>query len=413
MKISNIRLERNISVRDMMFAAGVGPLAAVVCDIECGFSDEKRLYFCVEDRFAELLTVDVYDAFLIAALYPAMYYGEPIEIEGNVSKRVYHNICRYVLRLVKNYRPTFHEVPIKVAGFADAEKLSDKLHVGTGFSGGVDSFSTLLDNFYNEEDLDYKVDTLFFFHLGQYGDIQKIQTAERARNRFHITEQFAAEIGVNAVFLDTNLFKYYKPCWEYDAGIFCRIVAVLALQRSLKRYYISNAISYDELVKTNMAAYYNDLAESTDPIIMPLLSPNGLDIVCDGAQYSRSEKIARIVDWPLTQKYLNVCVNTTDSYIEAKNCSSCSKCMRTMMALESIDALSEFAGVFNLKKYRHRAFLYKCEQIVHYHMVYARDNVDFARAHGKRLVPKFVAWPVYFIYKIVWSFLRKIKGIIR
>ena len=77
-------------------------------------------------------------------------------------------------------------VPIKVKGFADAKKM-DTLHVGTGFSGGVDSFSTLADNFFGEEDPEYKIDTLFFFHVGQYGNVKNPLSWERANNRFSIT----------------------------------------------------------------------------------------------------------------------------------------------------------------------------------------------------------------------------------
>lgn len=64
--------------------------------------------------------------------------------------------------LIRDYDSFLQEIPIHVKGFANAEKLKH-LHVGTGFSGGVDSFSTIIDNFENENDLDYKIDSLFFF----------------------------------------------------------------------------------------------------------------------------------------------------------------------------------------------------------------------------------------------------------
>ena len=104
------------------------------------------------------------------------------------------------------------------------------------------------------------------------------------------------------------------------------------------------AVTYRELAKLDFTTHHVDMAEISDPIIMPLLSPNGLDILCDGAQYSRTEKTARIVDLALAQKYLNVCVNSSNKQVEAKNCSRCSKCLRTMMALESAGALQNLAG---------------------------------------------------------------------
>ena len=327
-----------------------------------------------------------------AMLYPAMFYGEDIEIGGNVSKRILHNAVHYVQGLMKAYDPSFRNVTIKVQGFSNAQK-SERLHVGTGFSGGVDSFSTLADNFFSTDDPDYKVDTLFFFHVGQYGNVKKPVTWKRANNRFGITRDFAKEMGVGAVMMNTNMFDFYRPEWELSAGVICRIASVLVFQKVLKRYYISNAVTYSELAKNNYTYIKGgSLCEMSDPIIMPLLSPNGLDILCDGAHYSRSEKTATIVNLPLAQKHLNVCVNSSDKHVEATNCGYCPKCLRTMMALDSADALEKFSGVFDLEQWKRHSFKYKCELVFRYKKdSFAQDNVDFARKQGKRLPGKLTA----------------------
>lgn len=398
-KLSNLRLEHNIP-----FAYGK-PQARIVCDLEAGFTDVKQFWFSVDDEYGDWLTDDVYDAFLVAMLYPAMCYGEDIEICGHVSKRIFHNVMHYVQGLVKAYAPSFHETTIKVQGFSNATK-SEHLHVGTGFSGGVDSFSTLVDNFFNTDDPDYKIDTLFFFHVGQYGNVKKPASWKRANNRFHITRGFAKEIGANAVMMNTNMFDFYQPEWEYDAGVLCRVVSVLAFQKSLKRYYISNAITYGELAKWNLTNHHGSMAEMSDPIIMPLLSPEGLDILCDGAQYTRTEKTANIANLPLAQKYLNVCVNSQDEHVEATNCSRCPKCLRTMMALESAGMLDKFSSVFNMEEWRKRQFRYKCEQVFRYKKdSFAQDNVDFARKQGKRLPNKLTATVV-----VSFFWLRSLPG---
>lgn len=293
-KLSNLRLEHGVP-----FAYGK-PQARIVCDMEARFTDVRQFWFSVDDEYGDWLTDDVYDAFLVAMLYPAMFYSEDIEIGGNVSKRILHNAVHYVQGLMKAYDPSFRNVTIKVQEFSNAQK-SERLHVGTGFSGGVDSFSTLADNFFNTDDPDYKVDTLFFFHVGQYGNVKKPVTWERANNRFGITRDFAKEIGVGAVMMNTNMFDFYRPEWEYDAGVLCRIASVLVFQKVLKRYYISNTVTYRELSKLDFTNHHVDMAETTDPIIMPLLSPDGLDILCDGAQHTRTEKTANIANLPLAQ----------------------------------------------------------------------------------------------------------------
>lgn len=409
MKISNLHLEKAVP-----FKYG-NPQTRIVCDMEAGFTKVNQFWFSVDDKYGDWLTDDVYDAFLVALLYPAMYYGEDVEIRGNVSKRLWHNIMHYVQGIILAYDNSFHKIDIKVSGFSDAAKM-DHLHVGTGFSGGIDSFSTLNDNFFYTDDEDYKIDVLFFFHVGQYGDVKKANTWERANNRFRITTNFANEIGVKAVMMSTNMFDFYLSRWEYDAGVICRISSVLAFQKILKRYYISNAVTYKELAEMDLLNHHVDMAEMSDPIIMPLLSPNGLDILCDGAQYTRTDKTFNIIDLSLAQKYLNVCVSSSDAHVAATNCGLCTKCQRTLMALESSDALEKFKDVFNLSLWHKYAFRYKCEQVIKYkNDTFARDNVDFARSRGKYLPNKFTAYAVTFFFKVInlsKRVIRKIRKII-
>ena len=94
------------------------------------------------------------------------------------------------------------------------------------------------------------------------------------------------------------------------------------------------------------------LEEFADPYIMPLLSPENLEIVCDGAQYKRSEKTQRIVNNKLAQTHLNVCVNSSNEHVSATNCGICTKCLRTMMALDSIDQLDQFRTVFDIRQWK-------------------------------------------------------------
>lgn len=406
-RLSNLRLEYNVP-----FQHGT-PQARIICDLDAEFTKVKQFWFSVDTQYGEWLTDDVYDAFLVAMIFPAMYYGEDIKICGNVSKKIWHNILHYVEGLVKAYAPSFHSVSITVNGFSDASK-AEHTRVGTGFSGGIDSFSTLADNFFNTTDEEYKIDTLFFFHVGQYGNVKKSSTWERANNRFIITRNFAKEIGVDSIMMSTNLFDFYLPVWEYDAGVLCRIASVLVFQKVLKRYYISNTVSYREFAKMNLTDHYVDMAEMTDPIIMPLLSPEGLDILCDGAQYTRTEKTINIVELPLAQKHLNVCVNSSEEHVEATNCSSCPKCLRTLMALDSAGALQKFEGVFDLSKWRKKAFGYKCEQVLKYKRdSFAQDNVDFARKCGKYVPDRITAMAFVYSIKIFTLPIRAFRKIRR
>lgn len=392
MRISNLRIEDREGY------------AVLVADVACGFSQSQELWFKVASERKSYLTDDVYDAYLIAALYPAMYYGEPIEIDGAVTDHLYRNVVSYACSVLLDFSPSMHKVSISVKETVKEAKKNERLHVGTGFSGGVDSFCTILDHYEHETDPEYKIDTLFFFNVGQNGRIDDCNTQRRVTARFDITKQFAAAAGLDCMMLDTNLFEFYLPRWEYEANPLCRLVAIAALQRALCRYYISSAVTYGQTV--DFARSRHDLAIFADSYLAPMLAPARLEIVFDGGQYTRVEKTKRIADNPLAQQFLNVCISTQVDDI-GHNCSVCHKCLRTMTALELMGKREQFSHVFDFKKGKRKSFQYKCLQRVTYRQnAYAHELVDYAKAQGKSFPPYIIAFPVW-LFVMVGRAYRK------
>lgn len=385
MRISNIRIEKEKDI------------VKLVVDVSCGFSTSSQMWFSISSVYQSWLTDDVYDAFLVAAIWPCMCYGEDIEIVGNVSKKLYKNLTTYVCPLIKNLRPNYSSINVSVQSFKDAHKSNLGI-VGTGFSGGIDSFSTLIDKFENETDLDYKINTLFFFHLGQYGNINDPNTKNNVKNHYDVSNAYAKEVNLPYIFVDSNMFEFYKPQWEYDAGPLCRISAILAFQRVLIRYYVSGSYHYMQLCDFKNFYHLDDVA---DPFIYLMLSPNNLDIVLDGAQYYRSEKTEKVIAYLPARKHLNVCVNNNINILKEKNCSVCHKCNRTLIIAEAIGKLSEFSNVFDIKKYKDQAYISKCHTVIDYHSnPFSKDGIDYAKSHGVKYPPYFIAWLSVFSYRV-------------
>ena len=368
MKLGNLRIEQKEGYSYLM------------CDMEAQFTDVKEIWFSVPTVFEKYLTDDVYDAFLVASLYPAMYYKEDISIDGNVSKKLYFNITRYVPSIVKAYRNEMEQVDIRVAGFANANQIEQG--IGTGFSAGVDSFSTFVDHFVDEKDTEYKISSLFFFNVGSHGG-----GGEKARQKFHarydLLKSFPQSVNLPYVPLDSNLFDFYLPKWEYDAGVFCRACAILVLQKCISKYFLSSSDSYSELMYTAFNPMTTDLAEMADVFLNSMLSTDKIEIITDGAQYSRTQKTEMIVNYSPVQEHLNVCVDHWNNHTTATNCGICSKCLRTLIALESLGVLERFDKVFDIKKYKSIAYRHKCQLIQGYNKsVFNKDNVNFAKSHG-------------------------------
>lgn len=368
MKLGNLRIEQKDG------------FSYLVCDMEAKFTDVKEIWFSVPTVNEKYLTDDVYDAFLVAMLYPAMYYKENICIDGNVSKKLYFNITRYIPSIVKAYRREMEQVDVKIKGFANTNQTEKG--IGTGFSAGVDSFSTFVDHFVDEKDPEYRISSLFFFNVGSHGG-----GGEKARQKFHarydLLKPFPESVNLPYVPLDSNLFDFYLPKWEYDAGVFCRACAILVLQKCISKYFLSSSDSYSELMYTAFNPMTTDLAEQADVFLNPMLSTEKIEIITDGAQYSRTQKTEMIVKYPPVQEHLNVCVDHWNNHTTATNCGVCSKCLRTLIALESLGVLEKFSKVFDIEKYKRIAYRHKCQLIQGYNKsVFNKDNVDFARSHG-------------------------------
>ena len=133
MVIKNLRIERSDDD------------SKLVVDLYSETIGHDQLWFSVPNKYSEYLTDDRYDAFLVGMLYPAMMYGEDIEIRGSVSERLLFNINTYVLALLNAYSPLTKTIKINVHD-STADKLGG-VEVGTGFSGGVDSFCTIYDHY--------------------------------------------------------------------------------------------------------------------------------------------------------------------------------------------------------------------------------------------------------------------------
>ncbi len=394
MRLSNLRIER----RDGM--------SFLTCDMEAKFTDVKKVWYSVHQEHEDWLNIDVYDSFLIAALYPAMYYNEEITVNGNVSERLYFNIKNYVQDIIRAFHPEFRKTKVTVLGYSNPKQ--EAKNVGTGFSAGVDSFSTIYDHFERECDDNYKISSLFFFNVGSHGGGGEI-ARQRFLNRYNYLKSFPESKGLPYIGVDSNLFDFYLKPWEYQVGAFLRASAVLLFQRKVSKYFASGSNSYWELMYFPFSKR-TEYMEVTfyDVYVNSLLSTECTEIIDDGNQYNRTQKTELIANYPPAQQYLNVCVDHNDDYLSAQNCSICPKCLRTLITLESLNMLETFSKVFDIAKYKKVSYRYKCECRLSYKKdEYAKDNVDFAIAHGNRIPSYAEAW-LYMLPRRVKHFASRV-----
>ena len=345
-------------------------------DSEIKFSADT-MYFEIDANYGGMFVDDTYDPFVLVALYQAMYYKTDLRIRGNVSKKLYRNLTCYAQKILCDFSSDLAPVKIFVDGFAPTATTGTL--IGTGISCGVDSLSTVYDRFVREDDPDYKVNALFFFNCGSNGKFDDYETQSIAHSRCQRAAMFANELGLSLCPIDTNLHQFWRE--EYGTAIFFLAIysCVLAMQKAIRRYYIGSGYSYNE-IKSNGVKYKDyDLAGFCESFFLPLIQTERTELIVDGCQYRRVDKIKKIADWDLARKYLNVCHVYVENSGNTANCSFCEKCLRTLLVLEILGKLDDFADIFDIERYKKEALNYKAKCVAHVEdEPFYREILDFA-----------------------------------
>ena len=199
----------------------------------------------------------------------------------------------------------------------------------------------------------YKIDRLFYFNVGSHGIPQSKADFDRIENKFatryNSLKRYADEVGLDFIPVDTNVHNFH-PWGHLESSTFVSTSAALFMQPCIRRYYLSSSgHNYAQIMKfIGTGGEFKDLA-MLDPMLLPMLSTETLDMIADGTELDRIEKTRIISTYEPTRRFLNVCAakDTVDT-----NCSMCYKCCRTLLNLEILGKLEDYSQVFDLQKYR-------------------------------------------------------------
>lgn len=365
---------------------------------------EKTMWVAVEEKNGDMLADNVYDPFVLVPVILGMYYKQDVHIDGNISPRLFHNIQHYLMNIFDRFSDYTSPVKFTVKGLDTVNNDQKGNLIGTGISCGVDSLVTIYDNYINESDPNFKINSLFFVNCGTHGDFEDEASHKKYWNRVALNKTAADELGLPMYLVNSNYHAFTHKIGEEQIGYLAIYSCVLSLQKYIKRYYTSSNLSYDEIIEFSKMARDFDLAEYCESFMPHLVSTENFELVIDGCQYTRAEKTEHISDWEFAQKHLNVCVPTID---DGKNCSCCNKCMMTLFVLDAIGKLEQFTQVFDLDVYRKNAFMWKCIFQTNYKVVPVQTSViKYMKEHGVSLPPRFVAKSVLFAVRCL-RFIKK------
>jgi len=287
-----------------------GDWPGVVASIDIGEERHEIWYRVSEGPMAQGA-----EAFLAGTLSSAMMLGARLEVAGEVSPRLINSLPT-IQTILRSWVPECREVPLQVVAGRPSQKASPRA-VASFFSGGVDSFYTLLKH----RDEITKIILVHGF------DLRLDDTPLRAKVSRSLRE-VAAELGVDLIEVETNvrsLADRHFP-WKFYHGSMLASVALL-LAPQMQKVYIASSDSYATLIPWG-----------SHPLLDPLWSTEETELVHDGLEANRLEKVAKIASSDVAMRYLRVCFPWSNG-AGAYNCGVCEKCLNTMACLRSAGAL--------------------------------------------------------------------------
>lgn len=185
--------------------------------------------------------------------------------------------------------------------------------VGLFFSGGVDSWATLLRT--------PEVTDLIYIH-GFDIPLERADVSATVERRLAAV---AKNRGLRLHVVRTDLRETLDRAIRWEVGHGPTLAAAALLFAPLcGRVLIGSGVTYAEPVR-----------RGSHPLVDPLWSTEACRIVNDGSHLSRAEKVELIAGSREALGVLRVCWMRSDEY----NCGRCEKCLRTMVALEAVGAL--------------------------------------------------------------------------
>ena len=275
------------------------------------------------------------EALVALTLFPAMKAGAELQVGGELSACLLEALPKLQEVYHGWFPDSFQRIAVTEA--TPVERTNPGAgRVGVFFSGGVDGWHTLLKH--RDSVTDLILVWGFDIPLDKPGLFE--QTRQNAL-------KVAQEFGMNLVVVKTNLRDFTEPHvvwnWMFGAGL-CAVGHLLSGE--FKRVY------------TSAGQWYGHQIPAASHILLdPNWSSESLQVVYEGLDTTRLEKVRELAQYDVALQTLRVCWRNPG---EVYNCGWCEKCLRTMVALQIVGAYERcttFRGPINVKRLAHLRFM--------------------------------------------------------
>lgn len=313
-------------------------------------NNRHEIWYRTTNEWAEYLTDEVADAFVLPMLLVALRNQEDIVVEAPISEKLYYNIKNNILYTLSIPLKVNHKLDVRCESLATPD--FHPFAVGCGCSLGVDSFSAMVRHMSDDCPESFRITHLTNFNVGAYGnDFEKTQ--KDYHDALKDVKEYAKEKQMPLVLLESNFGLFFNGVNFNWCGPIRTMSAVLAMQNLFTRYYYASG-------STNKDFQYTKTMCEFASLLIPMFSTEKIEFIVADQDKNRIEKTASIVDDPFARRYLDVCwkrirANRGDVFymqFPFKNCSRCSKCIRTLLTLDILGYIDNFKDVFDVDYFR-------------------------------------------------------------
>lgn len=353
-------------------------------------------YYEAEEAWARYFVTERSDAFVLAFLEVAMEHGCDLEFSAALSEDLKYQLERYLIPVYAARFEMLREIALR--GPAAPGALPSVGATGTGFSGGVDSFYTVLTHLRTGLPGKDVTHLLLAVNGSALTGIdpeldEEWFCAQEARLR-----PLAEEMGLELVGVRSNLplLNGYKR-FAVGGDHFVTAGFVHALGKLFGTYYWASAYSVDVFEFNPVNCGY------TEHFSLPLLNVyGGVHFYFSGQETSRIGKLRAIADHPLAQRGLTVCGHPV-------NCGRCEKCLRTMAELYAIGKLENFRAVFPVDDFRAHLSSRLAEEFTGDDPLYLPELRSELRASGQG-IPLAARVKRWLWFEPLYFFKRKLRN---
>lgn len=258
------------------------------------------------------------EAFLTATLLPSLHHGYRLTVNDAVSARWIAGAKQAMLKANQWWGYSSISPAVTPRSFDPNHDLSG---VGSAlcFSCGIDSFFSLIHG-------GLQPHTLVSIH----GFDVPLGNESRFEAQAADVRTVATRHGIQAVFIRTNLREhplYVGTDWNRMHGAALASVGHL-LQKSCRRLLVGSSVP--KIYGGPWGSHWElDSCWSSELV----------EIVHDGADFGRAEKVWAVANDPLSWSTLRVCWKERGS---RRNCGRCDKCISTMLLLHQAGTLRRY-----------------------------------------------------------------------